>query len=177
MKRWLSVLIFLVMPAAGQDQKPGDLPKGPANVALTVYLVSGLAQPQPAGKDDVPQDLAETLQQLRGVFTYKSYKLIEDITLRGRNQGGAEVAGVLPDLSDYDFRYARARVAPDSPRVVHLDGLRLWISRRHANRAADTVALVSTDLDVRDGQKTVVGKSAVNATDAIFLVIVARIID
>jgi hypothetical protein len=38
------------------------------------------------------------------------------------------------------------------------------------------VALVSTDLDVEDGQKTVVGKSVVNGANAVFLVIVAKVI-
>jgi hypothetical protein len=67
-------------------------------------------------------------------------------------------------------------VSPDAPRLVHLDGLRLEITRRRANRP-DIVALVSTDLDIKDGQKTVVGKSAVNGGDAVFLVIVAKVID
>jgi hypothetical protein len=178
MKPWLAALIVLAGSAFAQDPKPPspDLAKGWSNVALTVYLVSGSAQPQLSGKDEVPADLAETLQQLRGVFTYKSYKLIEAVTLRGRNFSGAGVAGDLPDYSHYNFRYKAARISPETPRVVHLDGLWLEITRRHSDRT-DTVALVSTDLDVREGQKTVVGKSAVNGTDAIFLVIVAKVID
>jgi hypothetical protein len=147
-----------------------------SNVELTVYLVSGSAQPQAAEKDEVPQDLASTLQQLRGVFAYKSYKLIEAVTLRGRNNSGAEVGGKLPDYSNYDFRYARARISPETPRTIHLDALRLEITRHHSDRT-EPIALVATDLDVRDGQKTVVGKSAVNATDALFLVIVPKVVE
>ena len=180
MKPLLCVLIALAVPAFAQEPKPflafADLTKGSPNVALTVYLVSGMAQPQPDSKDEVPSDLAETLQQLRGVFTYKAYRLIEAVTLRGRNFSGAEVAGGLSDFSHYDFRYKSARISPDPPRVVHLDGLHLEIARQHSDRT-DTIALVQTDLDVREGQKTVVGKSAVNGKDAIFLVIVAKIID
>lgn len=178
MRRCLCFLVIFAGSASAQELKgpASAAAKPPLNVALTVYLVSGLAQPQPDVKDDVPQDLSETLQQLRGVFTYKVYRLIEAVTLRGRNFSGAEVAGGLADYSHYDFRYARARISPDPPRVVHLDGLRLEISRPHSNRT-DTVALVSTDLDVRDGQKTVVGKSAVNGKDALFLVIVPKIVD
>jgi hypothetical protein len=117
-----------------------------------------------------------TLQQLRGVFAYKSYKLIEAVTLRGRNNGGSEVAGELPDYSHYDFRYARARISAETPHVVRLDSLRLEITRNHVNRN-DLIALVSTDLDIKDGQKTVVGKSAVNGTDAVFLVIVPKVVE
>ncbi len=178
MKWWLCCLVALAASAPAQEQNNSSAEgsKEQVNIALTVYLVSGLAQADPSAKDDVPQALAETLQQLRGVFAYKSYKLIETVTLRGRNFSGSEVAGGLPDSSRYNFRYTRARVSPDAPRLVHLDGLRLEITRHRANRP-DIVALVSTDLDIKDGQKTVVGKSAVNGGDAVFLVIVAKVID
>jgi len=179
MKWWLCCLIALAASAPAQEQKnsPAEGRKEQPNVALTVYLVSGLAQAEPSAKDDVPQALAETLQQLRGVFTYKSYRLIDTVMLRGRNFSGAEVAGGLPDNSHYDFKYARARVTPDAPRLVHLDGLRLEITRRRLSQTVATVAFVSTDLDIKDGQKTVVGKSAVNGGDAVFLVIVAKVIE
>jgi hypothetical protein len=179
MKRAICVLAVLAGLASAQD-KPLVLalnsPGAAINLELTVYLVSGLAEAQAAVKDEVPQDLAATLQQLRGVFAYKSYRLIDAVTLRGRNNGGAEVAGELPDYSHYDFRYIRARISPETPHMVRLDGLRLEIARRHADRV-DNVALVSTDLDIRDGQKTVVGKSAVNGKDALFLVIVPKVVE
>ena len=181
MKKWACVVLTAIAVAglsSAQDRKISLLvaPAGVPNLELTVYLVSGLAQAQAGGKDEVPADLAETLQQLRGVFAYKSYKLIEAVTLRGRGDRGAAVGGQLPDFSRYNFRYARARISPEVPHVVHLDGLWLEITRRHSDRV-DSEALVSTDLDVRDGQKTVVGKSAVNATDAVFLVIVPKVVE
>jgi hypothetical protein len=171
MKRIFCILTATAALVCAQD-KPA--PNTPLNLELTVYLVSGLAQPQ--AKDDVPADLASTLQQLRGVFAYKSYKLIEAVTLRGRNNGGSEVAGELPDYSHYDFRYVKARISAETPHVVRLDSLRLEITRSHVNRN-DVIALVSTDLDIKDGQKTVVGKSAVNGTDAVFLVIVPKVVE
>jgi hypothetical protein len=179
MKYWFCILTALAGLASAQDKRVVSAQSpagGPANLALTVYLVSGLAQAQAAEKDEVPQDLAETLQQLRGVFAYKSYKLIEAVTLRGRNNSGAEVGGELPDYSFYDFKYGRARISPETPHMVHLDALRLEITRRHSSRI-DPIALVLTDLDVRDGQKTVVGKSAVHGTDALFLVIVPKVVE
>jgi hypothetical protein len=171
-KRIICILAAAAALVSAQD-KP-VLTNNPLNLELTVYLVSGLAQPQ--AKDEVPADLVSTLQQLRGVFAYKSYKLIEAVTLRGRNNGGSEVAGELPDYSHYDFRYVRARISAETPHVVRLDSLRLEITRNHLNRN-DVIALVSTDLDIKDGQKTVVGKSAVNGTDAVFLVIVPKVVE
>jgi hypothetical protein len=166
-----------------------------ANIELTVYLVSGLAQPQAGAAADLPDDLAPTLNQMRGVFAYKTYKLISAFTLRGRNNSSAESAGELPlNNWSYDFKYRMAEVLESTTGVVHLYGLRLEIGRRGIARvapvgskesatstitlaSANPVVLVSTDLDIKEGQKTVVGQSAVNGTDALFLVIVPKIIE
>jgi hypothetical protein len=176
MKRWFCVLLVVASLASAQERTAASKSRGGsgASLVLTVYVVSGLAQPKAAGGDDVPADLAEVIRQMQGVFAYKSYKLIEAITLRGRNNSGAEVAGSLPEYLNYDFKYDRARISGDASRTVKLDGLRLAITRHHSNRT-DTVALVASDLDTHDGQKTVVGKSAVNGTDVMFLVIVPKV--
>ena len=180
---------FLLLAAAAvlawaQDKQPQPL-KQPSNIELTVYIVSGLAQPPAGAKDEIPPDLSSVVQQFHGVFTYKSYKLIDQFELRSRNGGGAEIGGELSYFNggQYDFKYARAAVSPlpAENSVVHINGLRLDITRRPPGplstqeRAPVTVVLVSTDLDVPDGQKTVVGKSAVSG-DAWFLVVVPKII-
>jgi len=182
MKR--TAFVLLVMGALVCAQEKG-VPKGVletkgnvSNIELTVYLVSGLANPPAATKDEVPPDLNSMLQQLHGVFMYKNYKLVDEFTLRSRNNGGAELGGEIDYIprGQYDFRYKFARVYPGE-HVVHIDGLRLEISQRSLapNLAPATVALVATDLDVADGQKTVVGKSAHNG-DGLFLVVVPKII-
>jgi len=188
MKRLLFALLAVAGVAGAQQQgqtqgSPLRLtPRQQANVELTVYLVIGSPQPQQNGgkNDDVPADLTSTLQQLHGVFAFKSYKMMDVITLRARaGRGGSEVAGDLPDFSHYDFRFNYATVTPETPRTVRIDGLRLEITRRaraaRGENGPDVVALVSTDIDIKEGQKTVVGKSAVNGTDALFLVIVPKV--
>ena len=165
-----------------------------SNIELTVYVVSGLAQAQAGASTELPDDLATTMNQMRGVFSYKTYKLINAFTLRGRNGGGAEMAGDLPMNNwTYDFKYGNANVYENSPGIVHINRLRLEIAKRsnvltRANASSsatgsfavtdrsNTVALVATDLDVKEGQKTVVGQSAVNGTDALFLVIVPKMV-
>jgi hypothetical protein len=169
-----------------------------ANIELTVYLVSGLAQPQAgAAAGELPDDLTTTLNQMRGVFAYKSYKLVSAFVLRGRNGSSAEVAGELPlNNWTYDFKYGNANLFEGTPGVVHINHLRLEISKRgstltrapasgvgrgitfdSSTPTSNTIALVSTDLDVKEGQKTVVGQSAVNGTDALFLVIVPKVLE
>ena len=183
-------------PLAAPAPRPGFAPTKLtyANIELTVYLVSGLAQPQAGAAAELPDDLGPTLNQMRGVFAYKTYKLISAFTLRGRNNSGAESAGDLPlNNWTYDFKYGSAGVLDSTPGVVHINRLRLEIAKRGTfPRAAasnvpgaialstptgNVVALVSTDLDIKEGQKTVVGQSAVNGTDALFLVIVPKIVE
>jgi hypothetical protein len=179
MKRLLCVLASVA--ALGLAQPPKGFY---TNIELTVYAVSGLAKEQPnATAEELPDDLAGTIKQLRGVFMYKSYKLIDEFTLRGRNNGGAEIGGEVPYFGggQYNFKYGMASVEAGTPRVVHINGLRLEVTRRspfpNTNGTPITVALVRTDIDLREGQKTVVGKSAVNGTDALFLVIVPKVIE
>jgi len=176
MKRILCILAASTALACAQDKPAVPVAFTPLNLELTVYLVSGLSQAQANEKDEIPQDLASVLQQLQGVFTYKRYKLIEAVTLRGRNMGGANVEGGLPDYTRYVFRYARARISPETPHIVHLDGLVLKIMRGFKT-TAEPIAVVETDLDIKDGQKTVVGKTSVNGPDAIFLVIVPKVVE
>jgi hypothetical protein len=184
--------IFLLAAVAagsmawGQD-KPKFDPSSAKNVELTVYLLSGIVQ-APA-TDDVPQDLAATVKQLHGLFPYKGYKLAESFILRGRSSEGssqgAHTEGVLPGSGlHYNFSYNRVRVSPDKPYMVHIDGLGVRITQPPSNgpdgkqKQLLTVASMSTDLDLTEGQKTVVGKSSINQTgDALILVVVPKVIE
>jgi hypothetical protein len=170
-----------------------DVPPSPQpNVELTVYLISGLAQGQ--GTDDVPMDLAATIKQLRGLFAYKSYKLADTLVVRGRvgdpSLGGnsGQTEGVLPGTNlRYNFAYFSLSVSAETPRTVHVRNLSLVLRGARTTpqkegppvtEYSDTPARISTDLDVKEGQKTVVGKSSINqAGDALILVIVPKIMD
>jgi hypothetical protein len=177
MKRILWILVIAAL-AMAQDKQPSH-----ANVELTVYLLSGALQG--TGTDDVPPDLSSTVKQLHSVFSYKSYKLAESFVLRGRTSkvrevGGAHTQGILPGNGlHYDFGYTRVWLTPETPREVHIDGLRIILTNELPhNRPTDPVASLSTDLDLIEGQKTVVGKSSVNnAGDALILVIVPKVIE
>ncbi len=179
MKRILWILVIAGLAMAQDKQAPATN----ANVELTVYLLSGALQE--AGADDVPQDLSSTVKQLHSVFSYKSYKLAESFVLRGRISGpkeatGARTEGILPGSGlHYDFGYNRVWLSAEKPRTVHIDRVQIILtSQSHLGRPADPVASLSTDIDLGEGQKTVVGKSSVNnAGDALILVIVPRVIE
>jgi len=68
--------------ATAQDVvKKLDVPEVPApNIELTVHLLYGAAQDSAA--DAVPQDLQSTVKQLRSLFPYKSYRVMDTFVLR-----------------------------------------------------------------------------------------------
>ena len=165
-----------------------DVPPQPQpDVELTVYLISGLAQGQ---GDDVPQELAATVKQLHGLFAYKSYKLADSVILRARpvvgndNRGGAQVTGQALN-GRYVLRYQYLNISPETPRTIHIEGLDFMLNQarsvtvdgKPSTDFSDTVARIITNLDLREGQKTVVGKSSIGTGEAVILVIVPRIAD
>lgn len=173
MKRMFWILAATAALVCGQDKQAVG-----TNIELTVYLISGSSQ---GAADEVPQDLEPAMKQLHGVFAYKSYKLSESFILRGRG-GRSNTEGIVPGSGlHYRFGYNQLRVSGDAPRAVHVDGLNLLLTKpsvRSGKEELETIASIYTDLDVRDGQKTVVGKSSLNiGGDALILVIVPKVIE
>ena len=161
-----------------------QLDVAPQNIELTAYLVSGTSTGAVA--DDLPKELAATAKQLHGLFSYKSYRLLESFVLRGRDgRDGREAStsGMLPSMRTvYDFRYRSATVSSGTPRVVHLDGMSLNLrtpnGRDKDNKVTyDSVGL-NTDIDVGEGQRVVVGKSNFSGgEDAMILVVTAKVVE
>jgi hypothetical protein len=173
MKRLFWILAASALLSAQDKQQT-------TNVEFTVYLLSGSAQ---GTSDDVPRDLGPTVTQLHSVFAYKSYKLSESFILRG-GAGMASTEGVLPGIGlRYRFGYFRLRLSGDAPRAVQLESLYLELTKpaiglKDGKQLYETVAKISTNLDMRDGQKIVVGKSSLNiGGDALILVIVPKVVE
>lgn len=159
-----------------------DVP--PLDFDLTVYLISTSAQ---AG-DQLPEALAATAKQLHGVFAYKGYQLLDSFTLRGRDGqgangfGGASADGTIRN-STYSFHYNRASVLDGPPKIVNLQNLNLQIRmptgmRNEKSQPEYKTTGLSTDIDIRDGQKVVVGKSDLNnGENPLILVVTAKVVE
>jgi hypothetical protein len=157
-----------------------DVPS--ADFELTVYLISS----SPQVGDQLPDALASTAKQLHGVFAYKGYQLLDSFVLRGSDgQGGNAVGNVSKDgkSSTYRFHYERAAVSGEAPKVVNLHNLDLQIQSFTGAFNKDGYPLshdttLHTDIDVRDGQKVVVGKSDVNNGESpLILVVTAKVLE
>jgi hypothetical protein len=90
---------------------------------------------------------------------------------------------VLPGgaAMNYEFQYNTVTASSETPPMFRIHGLRIVLTkaprRLGSQTVAETVASIHTDLDIREGQKTVVGKSSINSTgDALILVIVPKTI-
>jgi hypothetical protein len=164
--------------------------------ASTVYLVN--AKENSVGASDIPSEISDVVDQIKSIFPYKSFRLWETIPFRTRddqNSVGGEpnwVQGMLAnDVTgisgmEYEFGFGAARVIPNGEgrQVVRLDTLRLEIvgpvrtvtSEEGQKTERRRIASIRTDIDVREGQKVVVGKANIGASEgALFLVVMARV--
>ncbi len=167
-------------------------PQVKKNVETTVYMV--VASSQASSAAPIPAELDPVVKQLKGIFPYKGYRLLDSFVLRSRDGERGETSGFIPPLPDtnvpasnkivYQFRYNKVTVdGGDTARLVRFDGLKLGIRVPVSANAKGDInyveAGISTDVDVPEGKKVVVGKtSAVEGSDsALILVISAKVAD
>jgi hypothetical protein len=165
-----------IVPPAPPELRPSP------NIELTVHLVYGSSQESQTVA--IPQELEATVRQLRALFPYKSYRVLDTLFMRGRNGNRVELNGTLPgDNSSYQFQYSGTLMPGPAPRTVRLDKLDLGFRLKSFTDAAKTQyqfmpSGIQTNLDAREGQKTVVGKANMTGTeDAIILVVTPRVIE
>jgi hypothetical protein len=177
-----------------------DVPaSAPQNIELTGYLLTG-TDAEGVASPALPKELDSVVTQLKSAFAYKSYKLADVMTLRGRTgqgqvstsgSGGSVNIGGASEPIINQFRINGLSVSPDG--AIHLE--RLSLSSRvpvatgsfgSTSGGSGVSPLVNTqftyqdigintDLDVKEGQKVVVGKMAMNPTEAMFLVLTAHV--
>jgi hypothetical protein len=162
------------------------------NIETSVYMI--VASVQSANVAPLPSELDPVVKQLKGIFSYKGYRLLDSFVLRSRDAERGDTSGFVPPLPDtnvpagnkiiYQFKYNRVSLdGSDTARVIRFDGLRLGIRVPVGGDGKGGISYVeagiSTDVDVPEGKKVVVGKtSAVEGSDsALILVISAKVVD
>lgn len=133
----------------------------------------------PAGQE-MPEGMTPVVKQLRAIFPYKNYQLLSSMLLRSREGASAVNSGDLkgfassasPRPAEYDIDYSEASVSSERTKpVIHLRKFRLSVTGPFAIR-------IGTDVDLPQGQRTVVGKANVESSDsALFVVLTARLVD
>jgi len=164
-----------------------DVPSAaPANVDLTVYLVVGHETESSAGSP-VPRDLDSVVTQLKNAFAFKSYSLLDVLALRTRTgeqqasttssgatvQNGNATASVITN-----FRINGVSLGGDGA-TVHVNRLQANINMPLPTGASDFTRHdlgLNTDVDIKEGQKVVIGRLGITKDQALFLVMTAKIL-
>jgi hypothetical protein len=158
------------------------------DIETTVYMI--VASAQAGNVTPLTAELDPVVKQLKGIFNYKGFRLLESFVLRSRDGEHGDTNGFLPPLENlppgnkisYQFQYNKVSVeGGDNARVAHFERLRLAMRVPIATPTGvgPVDASISTDVDVPEGKKVVVGKtSALEGSDgALILVISAKVVD
>ena len=153
-------------------------------VELTVYFVVAGDQPTMAGIA-APQDLKDVITQLKGTFPYKEYKVLDALSLRPRAGSEAHTSGILspatpPKVSLFSVKNVTVSDDGSTVRIERMHaGLRVPITKIVSNNATTdyTESGIDQDLDIKEGQKIVVGRSSLEGPQqALFLVLTAHVV-
>lgn len=168
------------------DVAPPPPPARP-NIDLTVYILGADAKTR---GDEVPADLSATVRQLHQLFPYKGYRVLDTFVLRGRDGESGSTSGSIGSAADgtptlYTFRYNKALVGEGTPRTIRLNDLQMNIRAPYTTQPVGTAppqksyldSGIRTDLDIREGQKVVVGKSTYGAENPFILAVTAKVVE
>jgi hypothetical protein len=162
----------------------------PRNVEAIFFILA--ASQKPGESSGITTELEPVVKQLRSAFAYQSFKLLETSITRAREGGELGGSGILPvsDPNDgmkrtYNFRVERIAVSPgEKANIVRFDKLEFHVHspdvvRTNVTKKPEfTTSSVRADLDVREGQEVVVGKSNFDGAEgAFFLIVTAKIVD
>lgn len=175
-----------IMPAIEDAIKRLDVPAAaPQNIELTAYyLIGGDADNTPGSS--VPKELESVVTQLKNSFAFKNYRLLDELTLRTRTGFRAETSGSpgpvsqgSPSIST-QFRIQSATLSADGS-TVKIDrlqaGTRMPVVTGGPGQFTFVDLGLNADIDVKEGQKVVVGRLSVNKDQALFLVLTARVVN
>jgi len=149
------------------------------DIELTAYFVTGSNNAAQNAGNPIPQELQSTVAALKSTFPFPSYLLLDVLSLRTRSGMGGETSGELGSNRISVFRVRAASVTADS-QTIQLDGL--YAGVRFGNRDKDgkldytNTGLTADVVDIKDGQKLVVGRSSLQGPEqALFLILIAHV--
>jgi hypothetical protein len=175
---------------------PPPAPEEPRkDLQLTAYMI--IASPSVVQGTPVPKDLDSTIGQVSSIFPYKSFNLFDAVVMRmvegeGRNANRGHVSGALPQGQQtfpsggsYDLSLASVSLAQDTsgaPNLLRLSNFSLDL-KIHAGVDKDgkdkfQEVRLDTNIDMKEGQKVVVGKANIDGSEnALIVILTAKVVD
>lgn len=167
-----------------------DVPPAPVrNIEIRVDLLA-------AGKPDtelppLTPEMEEVVKALAPVFPYENYGLLESTFVRCRDGEGANVQGQFQGVQEdqvYKFTLASDRVVYDrvgdgvafDKLIFAIDSVQ-YLGQMDQGQGGSprllTNATIEADIDLKNGQRAVVGKASLTGDyEAIFLVVTATVL-
>jgi hypothetical protein len=162
------------------------------NVELMVYIVSGSnAAPTSSTPAEKLAALTPVIKQLRAIFPYSEYQLLSTTLLRSGERSKTSSSGFLKGLQNapslppsfYSIEYNSATVSPEATNpTIHLEQFhfdtRIAVPTGPAGSTnyQNVSVGIHTDVDLRDGEKAVVGNSNIESADsALFVILSAKL--
>jgi hypothetical protein len=151
-----------------------DVPAAaPKDINLIVYLM--VASEQASASAALPPELQPVADELKKIFSYKGFRMLDSILLRTQPGNHAVADGVIAPTGEsktpYSFSVQPSAVTEDPQgRLIRLDNLRLDIHLPGDHRAG-----IQTEITVREGQRVVVGKSNIGTDQSLILVVTAKV--
>jgi hypothetical protein len=182
-----------VVAAIEETIKRLDVPPPPVkSVELIGYILEALAQP--GTPTSVPAELESVVTQLKRTFSFAGYRLSDTLIARVRDDAGLNVEALGPASPNSSGRRIHALraskvaiTAREGVSVVSLRNLRFNVQVPIPVGATGTgassyqyrdVGAQAEYLDLREGQKVVVGKTGVgDGGDALILALTAKVVD
>lgn len=156
------------------------------NIELVGYLI--LAASKGTAGQAVPKDLEPVVKQLQNVFGFQDFRLFETAFMRNREGTQIEASGNARMLvveqsppASYSIRCLSTSISTTGDtRTIRLDGFRFGIRAPYSVGTSGQFQFAEigfiTNLDIREGQKVVVGQSRVGEGEwALVLVLTARV--
>ncbi len=141
------------------------------NIDLRVFVLAASKE----GEADVPSELESAVDQLKGVFGYSGFQLLDSITLRvlegrqARADGGIRLGDDL-ERTGYRFSFEKILVVPEDDSLnIRLRGLKFEVD---GPVAGSLRASLMTDVQIREGQKAVIGSSTPQGVGETLILIV-----
>jgi hypothetical protein len=150
------------------------------DVELTIYVIGASAQP--IAEDRPVADLAPIIRQLKAVFPYGGYQLLDTMMIRSREGRQSRSDGILKSFPstqtavlDHGYHVhcdLGDRSNAGSDRTVRLDRFMF------TTRADKYDISIDTNFDLQNGQKVVVGNTNIDGgNSALFVAVSAKFVE
>ncbi len=165
-----------------------DVPSAtPKNVEMTMFLL--VASDSTAIGSVIPKDVDSVVSQLKNTFPFKNYGLWDVITFRTRtgqlvrttSSGGAIQIGSksVPVITQLSITSIALQSDGNTLRIDRLNA-QFRVPQPTGGPGSDQFQYIDmqmqTDLDVKEGQKVVVGRLGLSHDQALFLVMTAKVL-